>query len=44
MNQALLCSCDVFRRAPIHDYGDEFEYGLDIVLDGLEKVRSEGAA
>jgi Tetracyclin repressor-like, C-terminal domain len=27
---------------PGYDYGDEFEYGLDVVLDGLERVR--GAA
>jgi AcrR family transcriptional regulator len=24
---------------PGYDYGDEFEYGLDLVLDGLERVR-----
>jgi AcrR family transcriptional regulator len=24
---------------PGYDYGDEFEYGLDLVLDGLEKAR-----
>jgi AcrR family transcriptional regulator len=24
---------------PGYDYGDEFEYGLDLILDGLEKVR-----
>jgi AcrR family transcriptional regulator len=27
---------------PGYDYGDEFEYGLDLILDGLERVR--GAA
>jgi AcrR family transcriptional regulator len=27
---------------PGYDYGDEFEYGLDVILDGLERVR-EGA-
>ena len=27
---------------PGYDYGDEFEYGLDLVLDGLERVRSTG--
>ena len=25
---------------PGYDFGDEFEYGLDIVLDGLERVRN----
>ena len=25
---------------PGYDYGDEFEYGLDLVLEGLERVRS----
>jgi AcrR family transcriptional regulator len=24
---------------PGYDYGDEFEYGLDLILDGLEKAR-----
>ena len=24
---------------PGYDYGDEFEYGLDVILDGLERVR-----
>ena len=24
---------------PGHDYGDEFEYGLDLILDGLERIR-----
>jgi hypothetical protein len=24
---------------PGYDYGDEFEYGLDLVLDGLERMR-----
>lgn len=23
---------------PGYDYGDEFEYGLDLILDGLERV------
>jgi AcrR family transcriptional regulator len=27
---------------PGYDFGDEFEYGLDVILDGLERVR--GAA
>jgi hypothetical protein len=27
---------------PGYDYGDEFEYGLDLILDGLDKAR-EGA-
>jgi hypothetical protein len=22
-----------------YDYGDEFEYGLDVILDGLDRVR-----
>jgi hypothetical protein len=22
-----------------YDYGDEFEYGLDLILDGLERDR-----
>jgi hypothetical protein len=22
---------------PGYDYGDEFEYGLDVILDGLER-------
>ena len=25
---------------PGYDYGDEFEYGLDLILNGLERVRS----
>jgi hypothetical protein len=25
---------------PGYDYGDEFEYGLDLILDGLEKASS----
>jgi hypothetical protein len=25
---------------PNYDYGDEFEYGLDLILDGLEQARS----
>jgi hypothetical protein len=24
---------------PGYDYGDEFEYGLDVILDGLDRVR-----
>jgi hypothetical protein len=24
---------------PGYDYGDEFEYGLDVILDGLDTVR-----
>jgi AcrR family transcriptional regulator len=27
---------------PGYDYGDEFEYGLDLILDGLERVGGEG--
>jgi AcrR family transcriptional regulator len=26
---------------PGYDYGDEFEYGLDLILDGLERVLNE---
>ena len=26
---------------PGYDYGDEFEYGLDLILDGLERMRSD---
>jgi AcrR family transcriptional regulator len=26
---------------PGYDYGDEFEFGLDLILDGLERMRSE---
>jgi hypothetical protein len=25
---------------PGYDYGDEFEFGLDLVLDGLERART----
>ena len=25
---------------PGYDYGDEFEYGLDLILDGLGRVRN----
>jgi AcrR family transcriptional regulator len=27
-------------RKPGYDYGDEFEYGLDVILDGLERARN----
>ena len=27
---------------PGYDFGDEFEYGLDVILDGLEKLRDTG--
>ncbi len=27
---------------PGYDYGDEFEYGLDLILDGLERLRGAG--
>ena len=27
---------------PGYDYGDEFEYGLDLILDGLERARAKG--
>ena len=26
---------------PGYDYGDEFEYGLDLILDGLERMRDD---
>jgi hypothetical protein len=29
---------------PGYDYGDEFEYGLDLVLDGLERARRAAPA
>jgi hypothetical protein len=25
---------------PGYDYGDEFEYGLDLILDGLERAQA----
>jgi hypothetical protein len=25
---------------PGYDYGDEFEFGLDLILDGLERART----
>jgi hypothetical protein len=28
------------RMKPGYDYGDEFEYGLDVILDGLDKASS----
>jgi len=28
---------------PGYDYGDEFEYGLDLILDGLEPDRPKAA-
>ncbi|MGZ4604673.1 MAG: TetR/AcrR family transcriptional regulator [Blastococcus sp.] len=27
---------------PGYDYGDEFEFGLDLILDGLDRARREG--
>ena len=27
---------------PGYDYGDEFEFGLDLILDGLERARHPG--
>jgi AcrR family transcriptional regulator len=27
---------------PGYDYGDEFEYGLDLILDGLERIQKTG--
>ncbi|MGZ4506026.1 MAG: TetR/AcrR family transcriptional regulator [Blastococcus sp.] len=27
---------------PDYDYGDEFEFGLDLILDGLDRARREG--
>jgi AcrR family transcriptional regulator len=29
---------------PGYDYADEFEYGLDVILDGLERIRVGAAA
>jgi len=26
---------------PGYDYADEFEFGLDLILDGLEKLRND---
>jgi len=26
-------------REPAYDYGDEYEFGLDLILDGLERAR-----
>ena len=26
---------------PGYDYGDEFDFGLDLILDGLERARKE---
>jgi hypothetical protein len=26
---------------PGYDYGNEYEFGLDLILDGLEHVRAE---
>ena len=31
---------DRARPAPGYDYGDEFEFGLDLILDGLERART----
>ena len=33
---------DVYARQPGYAYADEFEYGLDLVLDGLARLRSKG--
>ena len=27
---------------PGYDYGDEFEYGLDLILEGLERASRPG--
>ena len=27
---------------PGYPYGDQFEFGLDLILDGLEKTRQRG--
>lgn len=35
----LATSCRAHAVKPGYDYGDEFEYGLDVVLDGLESAR-----
>lgn len=29
---------------PGYDYGDEFEYGLDVILDGIERQRAGGGS
>jgi hypothetical protein len=29
---------------PGYDYGDEFEYGLDLILDGLERLHDASDA
>ena len=29
---------------PGYDYGDEFEFGLDLILDGLERARRPSSA
>ncbi|MEP6640169.1 MAG: TetR/AcrR family transcriptional regulator C-terminal domain-containing protein [Chloroflexota bacterium] len=29
---------------PGYDFGDEFEYGLDVVLDGIERVQDQATA
>ena len=36
-----LLETDRPRDAPGYDYGDEFEFGLDFILDALERMRSE---
>lgn len=33
---------DVYAKQPGYKYADEFEYGLDLVLDGLARIRSRG--
>jgi hypothetical protein len=29
---------------PGYDYGDEYEFGLDLILDGLERARARDTA
>ena len=29
---------------PGYDYGDEFEYGLELILEGLERMRNANEA
>jgi AcrR family transcriptional regulator len=39
-NLAVFVSEHIMR--PDYDYGEEFEYGLDLILDGLERERAAG--
>jgi len=29
---------------PGYDYANEFEFGLDLILDGLERLRTEASS